>query len=56
MSRVSVIVPVLNEADTLAESLARLRAALADGDELMIAGFIRTIPRRTTIQHVRLAS
>ena len=36
MSQVSVIVPVLNEADTLAESLARLRAALTDGDELIV--------------------
>ncbi|WP_290518040.1 TIGR04283 family arsenosugar biosynthesis glycosyltransferase [Alcanivorax sp.] len=36
MSRVSVIVPVLNEADTLAESLTRLRTALADDDELIV--------------------
>jgi rSAM/selenodomain-associated transferase 2 len=36
MSRISVIVPVLNEADTLAGSLARLRAALLDGDELIV--------------------
>lgn len=36
MSRVSVVMPVLNEADTLAESLARLRAALTDGDELIV--------------------
>lgn len=36
MSRVSIIVPVLNEADTLAESLARLRAALTDHDELIV--------------------
>ena len=36
MSRVSVIVPVLNEADTLAESLIRLRTALADDDELIV--------------------
>jgi len=36
MSRISVIVPVLNEEDTLAGSLARLRAALRDGDELIV--------------------
>ncbi len=36
MSRVSVIVPVLNEGDTLAVSLARLRAALTDDDELIV--------------------
>lgn len=36
MSRISVIVPVLNEADTLAESLAWLRAALTGDDELIV--------------------
>lgn len=36
MSRVSVIIPVLNEADVLAESLARVRAALHAGDELIV--------------------
>ena len=36
MSRVSVIVPVLNEADTLVESLTRLRTALAVDDELIV--------------------
>lgn len=36
MSRVSVIVPVFNEADTLAESLTQVRAALHAGDELIV--------------------